>query len=84
MNDQRTADHNGEGSRIVTNRTAVAIAASSLLIAAVGILLARRGLLEAVVARGVAVDALPLYLLFVLLAGWLVIWSWGRLLALFE
>ncbi|QLK24807.1 hypothetical protein HYG81_11865 [Natrinema zhouii] len=84
MNDQRTADRDGEGSRIATNRTAVAIAASSLLIAAMGVLLARRGLLEAIVARGVAVDMLPLYLLFVLLAVWLVIWSWGRLLTLFQ
>ncbi|MFC6769162.1 hypothetical protein [Natrinema soli] len=84
MNNQRTADRNGEGSRIATNRTAVVIAASSLLIAAVGALLARRGLLEAVIANGIAVDALPLYLLVALLAVWLVIWSWGRLLALFE
>ena len=77
-------DDRNEGSRIAANRAAVVIAVSSLLLAALIGLVARHGLLEGILTRGVGVDALPLYLLLVLLAGWLVIWSWGRLLSLLE
>ncbi|WP_222920254.1 hypothetical protein [Natrinema sp. SYSU A 869] len=88
MGDRNTADRDSKGSRIATNRAAVAIAVSSLLIAAVITLLSQWGLLdpliEFLVARGVAVDALPMYLLFALLLCWLVVWSWRRMVSLFR
>lgn len=88
MSDQNGTERDGEGSRIATNRTAVAIAVGSLVVAAVTALLARRGLLDPVleffVMYGVAVDTLPIYLLFVVLLVWLVVWSWGRLLAILQ
>ncbi|QCS43987.1 hypothetical protein [Natrinema versiforme] len=84
MSDRNTANRDDEGSRIATNRAAAAIAVGSLLVAGAIALLARRGLLEFLVARGVAVDALPFYLLFVALLLWLVVWSWGRLMSLLQ
>lgn len=82
MSDRNTANRDGEGSWIATNRAAAAIVVGSLLVAGAIALLARRGLLEFLVVPGVAVDALPFYLLFVGLLVWLVVWSWGRLMSL--
>ncbi|WP_226482485.1 hypothetical protein [Natrinema amylolyticum] len=84
MSDREAGDRDGGGSRIATNRAAVAIAIGSLLIAVVIGVLARRGLLGSVGVRGIAVDALPFYLLFLLLAVWLVVWSWRRLVSLLQ
>lgn len=84
MSDRNTASRDGEGSRIATNRAAAAIAVGSLLVAGAIALLARRNLLEALVARGIAIDALPMYLLVVALVLWLVIWSWSRLMSLLQ
>lgn len=85
MSDADGKRHGNEGgSRIVTNRTAVAIAAASVVLAVALWVVVRRGLLGDLIVYAVAIDTLPLVLLFVLTAGWLVVWSWGRLVSLLQ
>ncbi|SDQ24478.1 hypothetical protein [Natronobacterium texcoconense] len=77
------ADRNG--SRIADNRLAVTIVVGSLVAVGVLAVLFWSGSSDRLVpAYGPAPDAVPLYLLFVIVGVVLLIWSWQRVLSLFR
>lgn len=72
-------------SRIANNRFAVAVAVGSLLLALVLGWLYWSGSLEYLVPEhGPVADALPLYLLAILVVVGLAVWGWRRVLWLFR
>ncbi|NGM68241.1 hypothetical protein G6M89_04325 [Natronolimnobius sp. AArcel1] len=74
-----------ERSRIADNRLAVAVVIGSLVVVGVGVVLYWSDSLNILVpADGPIADALPLYLLTVLIGVGLAIWGWQRFLSLFR
>ncbi|OVE83945.1 hypothetical protein [Natronolimnobius baerhuensis] len=72
-----------EHSRIADNRLAAAVVLGSLVVATVGVGLYWSGYTSLLVpADGPIADALPLYLLTVLVCFGLLIWGWQRFLSL--
>jgi protein-S-isoprenylcysteine O-methyltransferase Ste14 len=72
-------------SRIADNRLAAAVVVGSICLGVVGWLLFEVGLFDDVVLEVTPpADAAPLYLLAVLIAFGLVVWSWQRVLSFFR